>query len=105
MSAMRRVIRRIVFVTLVAIGCAAPLPTSSPSSSPLHTIVRPVAPTAEPTETQAAELPSPTAEFEPSATPVGSREPDAYTFTLKSSCGERALIGTFNVEVQDGETV
>lgn len=32
-------------------------------------------------------------------------EPDAYTYTLKSSEGERSLLGTFRVTVQDREVV
>ncbi|MGW3953493.1 DUF6174 domain-containing protein [Streptomyces sp. NPDC004752] len=32
-------------------------------------------------------------------------EPAAYSYTLTSSAGERALIGTFRVTVRDGEVV
>ncbi|MFF7122098.1 DUF6174 domain-containing protein [Streptomyces sp. NPDC008240] len=33
------------------------------------------------------------------------KEPSAYTYTLKSSGGERLLIGTFRVTVRKGKTV
>ncbi|MFF5014817.1 DUF6174 domain-containing protein [Streptomyces sp. NPDC001165] len=33
------------------------------------------------------------------------KEPSAYTYTLKSSGGERLLIGTFRVTVQEGKAV
>ncbi|MEU1300617.1 DUF6174 domain-containing protein [Streptomyces shenzhenensis] len=36
---------------------------------------------------------------------TGWEEPAAYTYTLTSSQGERALIGTFRVTVRDGEVV
>lgn len=42
----------------------------------------------------------------PAVAPVtGWKEPSAYTYTLTSSAGERALIGTFRVTVRDGEVV
>ncbi|MER6346984.1 DUF6174 domain-containing protein [Streptomyces sp. NPDC001595] len=34
---------------------------------------------------------------------TGWVEPDAYSFTLRSSEGERSLLGTFRVTVRDGE--
>lgn len=48
------------------------------------------------------------AEAAPSARPAPSqergswREPASYTYTLQSSEGERALIGTFRITVRDG---
>ncbi|MEP7378791.1 MAG: DUF6174 domain-containing protein [Chloroflexota bacterium] len=33
------------------------------------------------------------------------QEPPAYSFTLSAQCGERALIGLFHVEVENGKTV
>ncbi|MFC5218966.1 DUF6174 domain-containing protein [Streptomyces coerulescens] len=43
-------------------------------------------------------------EPEPEATPAW-REPDSYTYTLRSSEGERSLIGTFRITVRDGAVV
>ncbi|MFD3375050.1 MULTISPECIES: DUF6174 domain-containing protein [unclassified Streptomyces] len=45
------------------------------------------------------------AEPEPATSPSGTtwREPDSYVYTLKSSEGERSLIGTFRVTVRDGK--
>ena len=82
-------------VALLATACAS-LPNQSANVSP----------------TSRSEQPFATATVTASATPVppGSaaiiwQEPTSYSFTLSSQCGERALIGTFNVEVQGGETV
>jgi hypothetical protein len=90
----------------LAIGLVVAACTSLPSAS--------LSPTSS--SGQPAITPSATAVVTPVtsavSTPVASasnsvqwREPASYTFTLESTCGERALIGTFNVEVQDGETV
>ncbi|GGK97754.1 DUF6174 domain-containing protein [Mangrovihabitans endophyticus] len=39
------------------------------------------------------------------AAPGSWQEPTVYSFTLESSCGERALIGTYRVGVKDGLVV
>ena len=41
----------------------------------------------------------------PETSPPTWKEPPSYTYTLKSTQGERPLIGTFKVTVQDGEVV
>lgn len=44
----------------------------------------------------------------PSAAPSATAEwdePEAYSFTLESRCGERMLIGRFTVEVENGEVI
>jgi hypothetical protein len=41
----------------------------------------------------------------PSDSVAGWLEPANYSFTVESSCGERALIGTFRVTVHDHKTV
>lgn len=42
---------------------------------------------------------------EPTTSPSGTtwKEPDSYVYTLKSTEGERSLIGTFRVTVRDGK--
>jgi hypothetical protein len=58
-----------------------------------------------PTPSPEEQTPAPT--FAPSIAPSPSsaafewKEPPDYLFTLDSSCGERALIGRFRVEVRD----
>jgi len=97
-------------IALVAVACTS-LPSASVPVSPTSSADRATgSPSAGVFSTPvppALETPSATAGPTPAASPapVEWSEPDAYTFTLESTCGERALIGTFNVEVQHGETV
>ncbi|WP_405590354.1 DUF6174 domain-containing protein [Streptomyces sp. NBC_01092] len=42
---------------------------------------------------------------ETAETPVSWREPDSYAYTLRSSEGERSLIGSFRITVRDGGVV
>ncbi|MFE7444124.1 DUF6174 domain-containing protein [Streptomyces chartreusis] len=44
-------------------------------------------------------------EPEPEAASASWREPDSYTYTLRSSEGERSLIGAFRITVRDGAVV
>ena len=70
----------------VVIGCSRSLVTGDdPSSTPI--------PTAAPTGS---------AQPSESVTPMAWTEPAAYVFTFVSSCGERSLIGEFDVVVEDG---
>ena len=51
--------------------------------------------------------PTPTSSVGPTASPVSNVwvEPAAYVFVFSSECGERNLIGTFEVTVEDGAVV
>jgi hypothetical protein len=79
---------RIAACIVVVAGCAS---TSLPSEAPRTSKQRP---SNEPVATGA-----------PVSQASGWIEPAAYTFTLQSACGERALIGIFRVRVEGHRTV
>jgi hypothetical protein len=88
-------------VVLVAAGVAFVV-INSPSPSPA-----PVAGSSPSIPTTSVE-PSASSSSTPTKAPTESpdsewQEPPAYSFTLVSWCGERALIGTYHVRVQDGK--
>jgi uncharacterized protein YceK len=70
---------------LVMSGCGTVLPQPTPS----------------PTNVESSSTSTPIAE----ASPSGWSEPAAYTFILSSQCGERAMLGPFRVNVEDGTTI
>lgn len=97
-------------IGLVAAACTS-LPTPSAGVSPTGPSEQPATPSAVAVATpvpSAVTTPAPSAVRTPvpsASHPVQWREPVSYTFTLDSQCGERALIGRFLVEVENGKTV
>lgn len=94
-------------IGVVAVACTSlatppasvpPTGRSEQAATPSAVAVATPGPSAVPTRVPSA-VPTPV----PSA--VQWREPASYTFTLESLCGERALIGRFHVEVENGETI
>jgi hypothetical protein len=76
-------------------------PSAAAVTTPIPSAVATPVPSAVPTP-----VPSPVPTPVPSASdPVPWQEPASYSFTLESQCGERALIGRFHVEVENGETI